>query len=194
MGINNGSRVAAARPKVGGGLYWAPAGTALPTDASTALSAEFICLGPVSEDGIQPSRDTSVEKVKEWDGSTLASLLSEESRTFEALLYGVHDPDVLKYIFGAENVTVTAATAATGTKIAIVDKGGQMQTGVLAFEMTYKGVKQRKLVPVADATCTGEEPYVPGGLRGYTLEFEAGKDASGAFSYEFDELDDKTGA
>ena len=192
MGINNGSRVAAARPKVGGGLYWAPAGTALPTDATTALSAEFICLGPVSEDGIQPSRDTSVEKVKEWDGSTLASLLSDESRTFEALLYGVHDPDVLKYIFGADNVTVTAPTASVGTKLAIVDKGGQMEKGVLVFEMTYKGVKQRKIVPAADATCTGEEPYVPGGLRGYTLEFEATKDASGAFSYEYDELSDKT--
>lgn len=192
MGINNGSRVAAAKPKVGGGLYWAPLGTALPTDATATLAAAYVCLGPVSEDGIQPSRDTSIEKVKEWDGSTLASLLSEESRTFEALLYGVHDPDVLRYIFGTANVTVTPPTAAVGTKLAIVDKGGQMEKGVLVFEMTYGSVKQRKIVPAADATCTGEEPYVPGGLRGYTLEFEATKDASGAFSYEFDELSDKT--
>lgn len=190
MGINNGSRVAAARPKVGGGLYWAPLGTVLPTDATSPLPAAAVCLGPVSEDGIQPSRDTSIEKIKEWDGSTLAALLSEESRTFEALLYGVHDPDVLKYIFGAANVTVTAPTSTKGTQLAIVDKGGQMEQGILFFEMVYKGAKQRKIV-TADATCTGEEPYVPGGLRGYTLEFEAVKDAAGAFSYEYDELSDK---
>lgn len=192
MGVNNGSRVAAARPKVGGGLYWAPLGTTLPTDATTALDAAFKCLGPVSDAGISPSRDTSIEKIKEWDGSTLASLLSDESRTFEAVLYGVHDQDFLEFLFDATNVTVTAATALAGTKIATVDKGGQMQKGVVVFEMVYNGIKQRKILPAADANCTGEEPYVPGGLRGYTLEFEATKDESGAFSYEYAELNDKT--
>lgn len=192
MGVNNGSRVAAAKPKVGGGLYRAPLGTALPTDASTPLPAAFVCLGPISEDGIQPSRDTSIEKVKEWDGSTLASLLSDESRTFESLLYGVHDADVLNFVFGEDNVTTTPATSTTGTVIATADKGGQLDSSVLVFEMVYKGVKQRKVLPVAEASVTGEEPYVPGGLRGYTLEFEATKDDAGAFAYEYAELDDKT--
>ena len=191
MGANNGTNVASAKPKAGGGLYFGPLGTTQPTDATTALDAAFVALGPISEDGIQPSRDTSTEKVKEWDGSTLASLLSDETRTFEALLYGVHDPDVLRYVFGTANVTVTAPTSTAGTKLSVVDKGGQMEKGVLFFEMTHRGVKQRKIIPAADATCTGEEPYVPGGLRGYTLEFEATKDEAGAFSYEYDELTDK---
>lgn len=191
MGVNNGSRVAAGRPRVGGGLYRAPLGTPLPTDSTTPLAAAYVPLGPISEDGIQPSRDTSTEKVKEWDGSTLAKLLSDESRTFEALLYGVLDPDVLEFVFGEANVTITPATSTSGTKIAVVDKGGQLDDCVLVFEMVHKGVKQRKILPVCSATCTGEENYVPGGLRGYTLEFEATKDASGAFTYEFDELSDK---
>ena len=185
MGINDGSKVAAAKPKVGGGLYWAPLGTALPTDSSTALNAAFKCMGPISEEGVRPSRDTSVEKVKEWDGSTLATLLSEESRAFEVTLYGVHDVDVLKFLFDSVNVVVTAAAGAVGTKLAVTDKGGKPEKGVLVLEMTH-----RKVVPVADPTITDEGAYVKGELRSYTVEVEALKDSAGAFSYEYTELDD----
>lgn len=192
MGINNGSRVAAAKPKVGGGMYWAPLTTALPTDATTALAEEFVCLGPISDEGVKPTRDTSVEKVKEWDGSTLATLLTDENRMFEVKLYGVHDEDVQKFLHGAGNVAVTAPTALAGTKLAITDKGGKPEKGVLVLEMVHQGIKQRKVVPVADPTVTGEEDYKAGGLRGYTVQVEALKDAAGAFSYEYDELTDKT--
>lgn len=190
MGINDGSRVAAAKPKVGGGLYWAPLGTALPTDSTTALNAAFKCLGPISEEGVRPSRDTSIEKVKEWDGSTLATLLSDESRTFETTLYGIHDVDVLGALFGSANVVVTPAAGAVGTKIAVTDKGGKPAKGVLVLEMTHGKVKQRKVVPVADPTITDEGAYVSGELRSYTVEVEALKDASGNFSYEYTELGD----
>lgn len=190
MGVNNGARVAAAKPKVGGGMYWAPPGTALPTDATTALAAAYKCLGPISEDGVQPSRDTSIEKVKEWDGTTLATLLTDESRTFEILLYGVHDQDTLNFLFKAANVVVTPPATGVGTKLAITDKGGKPDKGVLVLEMVHEGVKQRKVVPIADPTITGEEPYAATGLRGYTVEVEALKDDSGSFCYEYAELAD----
>lgn len=189
MGVNNGSKAAAAKPKVGGGLYYAPLGTALPTDTSTALAAAFKALGPISEDGVQPSRDTSVEKVKEWDGSTLAQLLTDESRSFEIKLYGVHDSDVLAYLFGA-NATITAPGAGVGTKIAVLDKGGKPANAVLVIEMVYGGVSMRKVIPVADAVITAEEPYAAGGLMAYTITVEALKDATGTRVYEYSQLDD----
>ena len=194
MGANTNARVAAAAPKQGGGIYWAPLTTALPTDASTALAAAYKCLGPMSADGVRPSRDTSVEKVKEWDGSTLASLLSDESRAFEFDILGVYDADALAFLFGSANVTTVAPTAVAGTKLSIVDKGGQLPKGVLVLEMKYGNVKQRKVIPVGEPNVTGENPYIPGGLRGYTVTVEALKDSSGAFVYEFAELDDAPGA
>lgn len=193
MGVNNGSKVAAARPKVGGAVYWAPSGTALPTNASTALGAGFKCLGPVSEDGVTPSRDTNVENIKEWDGSTLATLLTEENRTFEFTLYGIYDADALNFMFGAASVVTTPAAGASGTLVAITDKGGKPDKGVLVLEMTHGKVKQRKVVPVADPTVTDEGPYASGELRSYTVSVEALKDASGNFSYEYAELDDAPG-
>ena len=190
MGINDGSKVAAAKPKVGGGVYWAPLGTALPTDSTTALNAAFKCLGAISDDGVKPSRETNIEKEKEWDGSTLATLLTDESRTFSFTLKSVHDKDVLEFVFSPANVVVTAAAGAVGTKLAVTDKGGKPEKGVLVLEMTHGGVKQRKVVPVADPTITEEGDYVKGALRSYTVEVEALKDGAGAFSYEYTELDD----
>lgn len=190
MGINNGSKVAAAKPRTGGGLYYAPLGTALPTDASTALPEGFIALGPIHEDGITPNRETSVEKVKEWDGSTLAQLLTDEERSFETLLYGIHDRDVLEYLFSTDNVEVTPAADGSGTKIAIKDVGGKPANSVLVFEMQYRGVKMRKVLPNADATITGEEAYQGSSLMGYTLSVECLKDDDGVRVYEYSELDD----
>ena len=189
MGVNTGAKAAAAKPKVGGGLYYAPLATVLPTDASTALLPAFKALGPISEDGVQPTRDTSIEKVKEWDGSTLGQLLTDESRSFEIKLYGVHDSDVLTYLFGTD-ATIVPAGAGVGTKISVLDKGGKPGNAVLLLEMRYGNVKMRKVIPVADAVITGEEPYAGGALMAYTITVEALTDASGTRVYEYSELDD----
>lgn len=48
-------------------LYCAPLGTELPTDATTPFADDgFTALGYISEDGITPSHDVSVEQVKAW--------------------------------------------------------------------------------------------------------------------------------
>ena len=93
-------------------------------------------------------------------------------------------------LFDTANVVVTAAAGAVGTKLAVTDKGGKPEKGVLVLEMTHGGVKQRKIVPVADPTITDEGAYVKGELRSYTVKVEALKDSAGAFSYEYTELDD----
>lgn len=187
MGVNTGISVAASKPKVGGGMYYAPLGTTLPTDGTTELSAAFKALGPISEDGVQPSRDTSIEKIKEWDGSTLASLLTDESRSFEVVLYGVYDTDVNAYLFGGDAV-VTPATSSTGKTVAIQDKGGKPENAALVFEMRHGAGTHRVVVPNADAVITSENPWQGSQLKAYTLTVEALKDANGVRVYEY--LDD----
>lgn len=192
MGANNGSKVAAYSPKAGGGVFYAPLGTALPVDASTALDAKFKCLGAVSDDGVKPSIEAKTDQVKEWDGSTLANLLTDESRSFEFTLLSTFDRDVLEFTFGQANVTVTAAYASAGTKTAVLDKGGKPEQGVLVLDMKFGSKKIRKIVPVADPAIKGEEGYVLGKLAGYTVEVEAIKDATGVRVYEYTEDNDKT--
>jgi len=194
MGANNGSKVAAYSPKAGGGVFWAPRGTVLPTDASTALDEKFKCLGAISDEGVKPSIEAKTDQVKEWDGSTLANLLTDESRSFEFTLLSPLDKDVLEFAFGATNVTVTAPTSTAGTKTAVLDKGGKPDQGVLVLDMKFGSKKIRKIVPVADPVIKGEEAYVLGKLSGYSVEVEAIKDATGVRVYEYSEDSDKLAA
>ena len=183
--------VAAAKPKVGGGVYRAPLGTVLPTDASSELPAEAVALGYISDAGLVPTRDTSVDKIKAWGGDIVAALLTDESRSFEFTLLEVFSADVQKFVHGEENVTVTAATASAGTQVAVVDKGGKPEQQVLIFEMRHGDKKRRVIVPMADPTVTGEEAWTDGSLSAYTVTVEALKDDSGARVYEHFENDDR---
>ena len=50
--MNDKGNITIGLPKAGGAIYFAPAGTTLPTDASTSLSAAYVNLGYVTEDGV----------------------------------------------------------------------------------------------------------------------------------------------
>ena len=193
MAAPSTKNVAAGKPNVAGGVYYVAGTTALPTDASTALAAPILAgaLGYVSDGGIRPSRDTSIEKVKAWGGDVIAALASDDSRSFEFTLYEVFSEAVNRYLYGAANVTVTAATASAGTKLTVLDKAYKPDDGVLIFDMKYGAKKRRVVVPIADSTVTGEEPYADGSLMAYTVQVEAKKDASGVRVYDYLENDDK---
>ena len=103
MAAPNTRNVSAAQPKVGGGVYWAPLGTALPVDASTLMSTltAFKSLGYISDAGITPSRDTSIDKPKAWGGDTVAALQTDESLSYEWTLIEVFSDEVRKFVHGA---------------------------------------------------------------------------------------------
>jgi hypothetical protein len=173
-------------------MYYAPLGTALPTDASTALVAAYKPLGYISEDGIRPALDTSVDKIKAFGGDVVAALLTDESRSFEVTLLEVFGSEVNTFLFGSGNVTVTAPTVSVGTKTYVQDKGGKPAQCVIVLDLKHGTKRRRLVVPIADPTVTGEEPYTDGGLMAYTLAIEALKNASGVRVYDYLENDDHT--
>lgn len=186
--------VAALKPQATGGVLWAPLGTTLPTDATTALDAAFKPLGYVNEDGIQPSRDTSIEKPKSWEGDVLASLLTDDSLSFVHKLVEVFQKNLNEFVYGADNVTYTAAAAGTATTIAIEDKAYKPEQCVLVYEMFYGAKKVRLVLPVADPVVTGEDPYVAGALSAYEVTVEGLKDSTGVRAYRYADLGDPLAA
>ena len=52
MAGNTSGLVSAAKPQKGGAIFTAPAGTAIPTDATTALDPAFVKLGYASNEGL----------------------------------------------------------------------------------------------------------------------------------------------
>ena len=64
------TNVSAATPGVSGAIYRAPLGTSLPSDATTALGADYVELGYVSEDGLVNTNSPESENIKDWGFTT----------------------------------------------------------------------------------------------------------------------------
>lgn len=63
---NNKKNVSLGKPMVAGVAYRAPAGTALPADATTALATAYECVGFLGEDGITNATDTDNTPSTTW--------------------------------------------------------------------------------------------------------------------------------
>src|SRR5690625_3016887 len=108
--MSNAQNVSAAKPKVGGAVWSAPLGTILPTDATTELTNEFKSLGYISEDGLANENSPESENIKAWGGDTVANVQTSKDDTFTFTLIEATNINVLKEIYGQDNVTGTLET------------------------------------------------------------------------------------
>lgn len=190
MGNPAVSMVAAAKPYAGGGVYFGTLTTALPVDATSALNVGHKALGYVSEDGIQPARDTSIERIAAFGGDVVAALLSGDERRFQFTLLEVFSKEVNEFVYGTANVTWTAAVVGTGSKVAVQDKAYKPDQCVIIFELKHGGKRRRIVVPVADPVVVGEEPYADGNLSAYTIEVTCLKNSAGVRVFDYMQNDD----
>lgn len=107
---NNTSNVMAGKPSVKGGIWYAPKGTTLPVDAKTALAATYKCLGYISEDGVTPSIERESETIKAWGGDTVLTPTTGVTYSFAFTLLEALNEEVLKLVYGDDNVTVSDDT------------------------------------------------------------------------------------
>lgn len=186
------ANVAAGSPLATGGILAAPEGTALPVDESTTLDVAFKALGYAGEGGLEPSGEgaTSTD-LRAWGGDVVATVTEQKSITrFRFTLLEVFNGEVAKFVFGDSNVTVTPAALGVGTKIAIEDKGDEIPTKALVFDMKYEGKRMRIVVPRGKVTVTSELAYTDTGLSGYECEVTCLADDAGVRSYRYLANDD----
>ena len=108
--MQNTNYVTVAKPKVSGSISRAPLGTTLPSDATTELDSAFASLGYVSEDGVTNSNTMTSENIKAWGGDIVYTSETEKTDTFSFKLIEALNPDVLKSVYGDNNVTGTLET------------------------------------------------------------------------------------
>lgn len=65
-----------------GDVYYAPVGTSVPTDVSTAFAAAWLALGLLSDEGVSESREDDTEDYFAWGNKKIRTVRSHHSRTF----------------------------------------------------------------------------------------------------------------
>lgn len=106
--MNDKGNITIGLPKAGGAIYFAPAGSTLPTDATTSLSGSYVNLGYVTEDGVVLNTAEESDTIKAWGPETVMVNQTDYTETVTFNLLETIRPAVLQYMRGSSNVQIGA--------------------------------------------------------------------------------------
>lgn len=183
---NNSNLILQGKPPVTGGVLCDPTNAVtLPTTATAALPTGFIALGYVSEDGLSMTQDRSTDKIKAWGGDTVKVVQTDYGVTFSWTFMQTADPDVLRAVYGAGNVTVTPATSTAGTQISIKGNADVLPRARWVFEMKDGNARVRIVVPVGQISAVGDLSFTDGDAIAYEVTLDTFPDSSGNSFYKY---------
>lgn len=169
-----------------GAVNSAVAGTAIPTDASTALAAAYIKLGLIGDGGVTETTERGTEQVRSWSGS-IARVIQTDFGYRISFVFLITSLDVLREIHGPGNVTYTPAdtTAGTKAKISIKINKNELPERVYVVEVKDGDNKIRIAIPRGQITEVGDVNYVKTDVIRYEVTIEAYEDASENNAYKY---------
>lgn len=178
---NTATNVSVGKPKVTGAIYVAPLGTTLPTDATTDLNSAFVGLGYCSDDGVTNNNSPESDTIKAWGGDIVYTLQNGKDDTFQFTLIEAMNTNVLKTVFGDENVTGTASTG-----IAINNKNSELKDHSYVIDMILRNnTLKRIVIPDGIVSEVGEVVYKDDEAIGYQITLQCIADSDGVLHKEY---------
>lgn len=178
---NKASNVTAGKPNISGAIYKAPLGTTLPTSTTDALDGAFKCLGYVSDDGVSNDNSPESQTIKAWGGDTVLALQTDRPDTFTYELIEVLNEDVLKVVYGENNVEV-----GNGGEIHVKATAEQLEAHAWVIDMVLRDNRAKRIV-ISEGTLTNLATinYTDNDAVGYGITITATPDESGAYHHEY---------
>jgi len=178
---NNTANISVAKPKVGGSIKVAPLGTPIPESALAELNPAFENLGYISDAGLTNSSNTETQAIKEWGGSTVMNVQVSKEDTFQYSLIEALNINVLKHVYGDENVTGDLTEGVT-----IISNNSQQQKHVVVIDMVLQGgYLKRIVIPKGSVTNVDTITYAINTPIAYTTTLFCAPDENEVTHYEY---------
>lgn len=179
--MGSSTNVSAAKPNLTGCIYIGTSTATAPTGTDSSLTA-YTNLGYISEDGVENDYSRSSNDIKEWGGAIVASFFDEQKDEWKFTLIESLNVDVLKSIYGADNVTVDASTK----KITISAKAEELTSAKFIIDMVLADQTAKRIyIPIGKITDLGTINYKRTDVVGYGITIKGYPDSDGVTHKEF---------
>lgn len=179
MASPDATKVGVGSAVVTGAIFVAASTVALPTDATTALSADYKCIGYTSEDGITISESSSSNNIRAWEGLSVV-YTTQADYTEQITINPIQiDSDVFKFVWGDGAVTDT------GTKISISHSGTVADVKNCVVEMVPRTGIVHRLCMQVQPTSRDAITYNGRDASGRPTTFTCIADGSGVTMHEY---------
>ena len=147
-----------------------PESATVEADESLGLAA----VGFIADDGVTKTVDRSTEKIKDWNGDTMKVVTSDHSVTLQATFCEAANAEVLKFLFGEDNVTVSQDS------VVVDDTADELPHRCAWIDLRAAAdSKVRLFAPDVQAIEVGEVQFIRSGLISYQVTMECFPDAKG---------------
>lgn len=138
-------------------------------------------MGYISDDGLKNKNSPKSDSIKAWGGDTVATVQTEKEDTFSYTLIEALNVEVLKEVYGADNVTGTLKTGIT-----VKANSKELIEHPVVIDMTVRdGVFKRIVIPQGKVSEIGDISYNDSDAVGFEITLTGLPDKAGNSHYDY---------